>query len=114
MVLQLTVLFVISLDNGLWTQLASSVALGLACGLLQVVLCLARPGAMGLGDATALTLMGVAVAWNSGLTGVSLLWLTMGALGLAGLWFARQRGHDSIAFVPVIVASAVVSLALSG
>ena len=85
--------------------------------ILQGVLALIRPGAMGFGDVTSTLVVGLAVGMY-GLTAVVVWWLAMGLAGLAwmALWlrFDPQRKtvyHDKVPFVPVIVMAGVIAVA---
>ncbi|WP_163226851.1 hypothetical protein [Bifidobacterium choloepi] len=86
---------------------------GVAAGLLQWMLALARPGALGFGDVTASAMCGVAVG-VFGAVVFARWWLLMGLLGLACLatWHRVARS-PGMPFVPVIVLSAVLSVVLS-
>lgn len=88
------------------------------CALVQLGLALIKPGALGLGDVTATLMMGLAVGMT-GLWGVVVWWLSIGALGL--VWIALWRRFDwqrdtpyagKIPFAPVIVLAAVIALAM--
>lgn len=92
------------------------------CAGVQLLLALAKPGALGLGDVTAMLPMGLAVG-AYGLTRVVVWWLAMGVLGLAlmALWgrFDARHGHGhgasdagKVPFVPVIAIAAVVAVAV--
>lgn len=86
------------------------------CFCVQLLLALAKPGALGLGDVTAMLPLGLAVG-AYGLVHVAAWWLAMGVLGLAfvAAWtrFDPQRATPyagRVPFVPVIVAAAVVAV----
>lgn len=86
------------------------------CTGIQLLLTLAKPGALGLGDVTAMLPLGFAVGVY-GLGHVAAWWLAMGVSGLAfvTLWtrFDPQRRTayaGRTPFVPVIVASAVIAV----
>ncbi|MCI1983948.1 MAG: hypothetical protein LKJ47_04140 [Bifidobacteriaceae bacterium] len=111
-----------------WQKLGTAIVLALCCGLVQLVLTLIRPGAIGLGDATATTLMAVGIAMFHGIAGLCVWWLLMGLIGLATLLVSAhscshsrshnhttdtQRGAASIPFVPVIVAAAVLTYVMA-
>ncbi|NEG54603.1 prepilin peptidase [Bifidobacterium platyrrhinorum] len=88
------------------------------CAGVQLLLALARPGALGLGDVTAMLPLGLAVG-AYGLIHVAVWWLAMGVLGLAfvPLWirFDPHRGDaraGKAPFVPVIVTAAVIAVAV--
>jgi leader peptidase (prepilin peptidase)/N-methyltransferase len=66
-------------------HLATAIGFALASGALQVALCVLKPGAMGLGDATALTLLSLGIAWQHGVAGICALWLATGVVGLCAL-----------------------------
>lgn len=92
----------------LWSSLGFAVASGVA----QLALALVRPGALGLGDVTATTLMGTAAgAYGPGT--VALWWLLMGSAGLSMLWVQRRRGKGSIPFAPAVVGGAMAAVALA-
>ncbi|MBW3079999.1 prepilin peptidase [Bifidobacterium saguinibicoloris] len=86
------------------------------CAGVQLLLALAKPGAVGLGDVTAMLPLGLAVG-AYGLFHVVTWWVCLGLLGFlfVALWtrFDPQR-HGAYAgkvpFVPVIVVSAVVAV----
>ena len=111
-------------------HLATAIGFALASGLLQAALCVLKPGAMGLGDATALAFFSLGIAWHFGAVGICTLWLVTGVLGICALGIAqassrvtsrraikgavagvvrREARHISIAFVPVLSAAALVT-----
>ena len=101
--------------------LVQCLLLTLACSGLQLLLALVRPGALGLGDVTATGLVALSLS-VLGWTTILIWWLMMGLLGLAALalvWLARRRGSArtdgplSLAYVPVILAAAVVALLIA-
>ena len=98
--------------------LAQCLLLTLASAGLQFLLALVRPGALGLGDVTATGLVALSLS-VLGWTAILIWWLMMGLLGLVALalvWLARRRRPDrtnnplSLAYVPVILVAAVVTL----
>ncbi|PLS26484.1 prepilin peptidase [Bifidobacterium parmae] len=88
------------------------------CAGVQLLLALAKPGALGLGDVTAMLPPGLAVG-AYGLIHVAFWWLAMGVLGIVfvALWtrLDPQRGTPCAGkapFVPVIVVSGVIAVLL--
>ena len=118
LVLQTVTLLVFSLIRAQPMLLVQCLLLTLASAGLQLLLALIRPGALGLGDVTATGLVALslsALGWAT----ILVWWAMMGLLGLVALalaWLARRRGpvrtHNplSLAYVPVILAAAVVAL----
>ena len=118
LVLQTVTLLVFSLIRAQPMLLVQCLLLTLASAGLQLMLALIRPGALGLGDVTATGLVALslsALGWAT----ILVWWAMMGLLGLVALalaWLARRRGpvrtHNplSLAYVPVILAAAVVAL----
>ena len=118
LVLQTVTLLVFSLIRAQPMLLVQCLLLTLASAGLQLLLALIRPGALGLGDVTATGLVALslsALGWAT----ILVWWAMMGLLGLIALalaWLARRRGpvrtHNplSLAYVPVILAAAVVAL----
>lgn len=120
LVLQTVTLLVFSLIKGRPMLLAQSLLLTLACAGLQLLLALVRPGALGLGDVTATGLVALSLS-VLGWTTILVWWLMMGLLGLVSLalvWLARRRRSArtnnplSLAYVPVILAAAVIALVI--
>ena len=118
LVLQAVTLLGFSLIQGRPMLLVQCLLLTLACTGLQLLLALVRPGALGLGDVTATGLVALSLS-VLGWTAILVWWLMMGLLGLAALalvWLVRRRGSArtdsplSLAYVPVILAAAVVTL----
>ena len=118
LVLQAVTLLGFSLIQGRPMLLVQCLLLTLASAGLQLLLALIRPGALGLGDVTATGLVALSLS-VLGWTAILVWWLMMGLLGLAALalvWLARRRGSArtdsplSLAYVPVILAAAVVAL----
>ena len=116
--LQTITLLVFSLIQARPMLLAQCLLLTLASAGLQFLLALVRPGALGLGDVTATGLVALSLS-VLGWTAVLIWWLMMGLLGLVALalvWLARRRRPDrtnnllSLAYVPVILVAAVVTL----
>ena len=116
--LQTITLLVFSLIQARPMLLAQCLLLTLASAGLQFLLALVRPGALGLGDVTATGLVALSLS-VLGWTAILIWWLMMGLLGLVALalvWLARRRRPDktnnllSLAYVPVILAAAVVTL----
>lgn len=104
-----------AIANDFFTVLQALLFAGLCAGV-QLLLALARPGALGLGDVTAMLPLGLAVG-AYGLLHVVLWWLAMGLLGLAfvPLWTRldpqRRTPHaGKVPFVPVIVAGALAAV----
>ena len=86
------------------------------CAFVQLLLALAKPGALGFGDVTAMLPLGLAVGMY-GLDGVVVWWVAMSVLGLAliALWsrFDPQRNtpyRGKTPFVPAIAAGAAVAV----
>lgn len=120
LVLQTVTLLVFSLIKGRPMLLAQCLLLTLACAGLQLLLALVRPGALGLGDVTATGLVALSLS-VLGWTTILVWWLIMGLLGLVSLalvWLARRRRSArtnnplSLAYVPVILAAAVITLVI--
>lgn len=120
LVLQTVTLLVFSLIKGRPMLLAQCLLLTLACAGLQLLLALVRPGALGLGDVTATGLVALSLS-VLGWTTILVWWLMMGLLGLVSLalvWLARRRRSArtnnplSLAYVPVILAAAVIALVI--
>ncbi|QYN60501.1 hypothetical protein [Bifidobacterium asteroides] len=120
LVLQTVTLLVFSLIKGRPMLLAQCLLLTLACAGLQLLLALVRPGALGLGDVTATGLVALSLS-VLGWTTILVWWLIMGLLGLVSLalvWLARRRRSArtnnplSLAYVPVILAAAVIALVI--
>lgn len=118
LVLQTVTLLVFSLIQGRPMLLAQCLLLTLACAGLQLLLALVRPGALGLGDVTATSLVALSLS-VLGWTTILVWWLMMGLLGLVALTLVRlgrRRGSArtnnplSLAYVPVILAAAVAAL----
>lgn len=89
-----------------------AVVISLGAALLQLLLSLVVPGALGFGDVTATLMAGLAVG-SAGWLAVLYWWLAMGALGLAAIGLGRRFGHRDVPFVPVIVLAAVIAVTLS-
>ncbi|MCX8672238.1 prepilin peptidase [Bifidobacterium sp. B4001] len=120
LVLQTVTLLVFSLIKGRPMLLAQCLLLTLACAGLQLLLALVRPGALGLGDVTATGLVALSLS-VLGWTTILVWWLMMGLLGLVSLalvWLTRRRRSArtnnplSLAYVPVILAAAVIALVI--
>lgn len=98
--------------------LIGSVLICLACTGIQCLLALVRPGALGLGDVTATALLALTLG-PLGWTTILVWWLMMGVLGLGAMAIRRigkGRGTQSetLAYVPVILLTALVATGLSG
>lgn len=114
--LQLVAVFVwAAVSNDFFVVLQALLFMALCAGV-QLLLALAKPGALGLGDVTAMLPLGLAVG-AYGLVHVAVWWLAMGVLGVAFVtsWarFDPQRGTPYAGrtpFVPVIVTAAVVAV----
>lgn len=94
--------------------LVSSLGLCVGSTLLQFILALIRPGALGFGDVTATALVALSLG-PLGLTTVIVWWLLMGLMGLLALavqaLLPLQPGReDGLPFVPVILAAGLVAL----
>ena len=88
------------------------------CAGVQCLLALAKPGALGLGDVTAMLPLGVAVGMR-GLFAVLIWWLALGAVGLAlvAFWtrFDPQQHtpyRGKTPFVPAIFVAAIIAVCL--
>ncbi|KFI97367.1 prepilin peptidase [Bifidobacterium stellenboschense] len=106
-----------AMANDFFTVLQALLFTALCAGV-QLLLALARPGALGLGDVTAMLPLGLAVG-AYGLIHVAVWWLAMGVLGIVfvALWtrLDPQRGTPYAGrtpFVPVIVVSGVIAVLL--
>lgn len=113
-----------SFSGELWKKVATAFVLALCCGLVQLLLCLIAPHAIGLGDATASVLLGFGIAFYHDVIGLCAWWFFIGILGM-GTLFAVQIWHSiagkrtrlnkngdkstSIAFVPVLATAALVT-----
>ncbi|WP_390132603.1 hypothetical protein [Bifidobacterium apicola] len=118
LVIQAVTLLVFSLIRAQPMLLAQCLLLALASAGLQLLLALVRPGALGLGDVTATSLVALSLA-VFGWTTILVWWLMMGLMGLIALalvWMTRRHGPArtnnplSLAYVPVILAAAVAAL----
>ena len=94
-----------------------AVLFSLLCTAVQLLLALARPGALGMGDVTATLAMGLAVG-AMGFVAVVVWWLAMGVLGLAflavwNLLDLQPSRRGKVPFVPVIAAAAAVAVAVA-
>ncbi|MBT1171888.1 prepilin peptidase [Bifidobacterium sp. MA2] len=90
----------------------------LLCAFVQLLLALAKPGALGFGDVTAMLPLGLAVGMY-GLGSVVTWWVAMSLAGLVWILFwtrfdpqrhTRYRGRTP--FVPAIAAGAVFAVLL--
>lgn len=108
-------LVVYSLSGHGIAPLVTAVVLCLGSTGIQFFLALARPGALGLGDVTATSLMAFTIG-PLGWTTTLVWWLLMGVFGLGSLAVGRigkDRGKraDTLAFVPVILVAAAIATA---
>lgn len=109
---QLAVFLLVSpVPRGL-AKAGMATGLGGVCFLIQLALCLAFPTAIGLGDATTAFLLGLAVGYAGGLSAVIMWWFLMGILGLAALGIQQLRKRNSVPFVPIMSAEALLSVLL--
>ncbi len=94
----------------------SALVYAVVAAVIQLVLALLRPGAVGFGDVTATAMLGYMMG-AYGLTRFVLWWLLMGIVGLLWIalwqWFAARYLRNSackVPFVPVILCSAVIAM----
>lgn len=120
---------------GCLTQLAANVAYGLVinslfvvvqsllfaviAAVLQCLLALAKPGALGFGDVTCTLVIGLGVGLF-GLTAMVVWWLAMGLVGLAwmAIWIRFDPQSDTpyagkVPFAPVIVVAGLIAVGVT-
>lgn len=95
--------------------LATAAVLCLGSTGIQFFLALVRPGALGLGDVTATSLMAFTIGPLGWITTL-VWWLLMGVFGLGSLAVGRIgkdrcKRADTLAFVPVILVAAAIATA---
>jgi len=106
-------LAVASATTGDWGALARAVACGVAAWLVYLVLALAVPGGLGLGDATLGALVSLPlgyVAWGAPVVAFLAAYLVSGVAALAGLGLGRLHLKSDIAFGPYILLGALVAV----
>lgn len=106
-------LAVASATTGDWGALARAVACGVAGWLVYVVLALALPGGLGLGDATLGGLVSLPLgylAFGAPVVAFVAGYLVSGAAALVGLALRRLHLKSDIAFGPYILLGALVAL----
>lgn len=108
-----------------WTGLANrffvvlqALLFAVLCALVQLLLALAKPGALGLGDVTAMLPLGLAVGMY-GLGSVVTWWVVMSVVGLVWVLFWTRfdpQRHTAYKgktpFVPAIAVGAVAAVLL--
>lgn len=114
--LQLVAVIIAALAGNTLFLVIQSAIFALVCTVIQCGLALLKPGSLGFGDVTTTLVMGLAVG-TTGLWGVVIWWLAMGALGLVWILFWQrfdwQRNTPyagKVPFAPVIVVAAVIAL----
>ncbi|OZG66945.1 peptidase A24 [Bifidobacterium aquikefiri] len=100
------------IQGGSMAVIVEALLISLLSALVQLLLALLRPGALGFGDVTCTLLIGLAVG-SQGIFRSALWWLIMGLLGCCCLVWAHMRGLDSIAYAPVIVSSGLIATVLN-
>lgn len=94
--------------------LVASFGLCLSSTLLQFILALIRPGALGFGDVTATALVALSLG-PLGFTTIIIWWLLMGILGLLALAVqalisSHPGKEEGLPFVPVILVAGLAAL----
>ncbi len=106
-------LAVASATTGDWGALARAVACGVAGWLVYVVLALALPGGLGLGDATLGGLVSLPLGYlalGAPVVAFVAAYLVSGVAALVGLALRRLHLKSDIAFGPYILLGALVAL----
>jgi leader peptidase (prepilin peptidase)/N-methyltransferase len=106
-------LAIASATTGDWGALARAVACGVAAWVAYVILALAVPGGLGLGDATLGGLVSLALgylAWGAPVVAFVAAYLVSGAAALVGLALRRLHLKSDIAFGPYILLGALLAL----
>lgn len=104
-----------SASTGDWAALGRAVACGVAGWLLYVLIALAWPGGLGLGDATLGGLVALPLgylAWWVPVVGVLLAYLVAGVVAVVGLALRRLHLKSDIAFGPFILLGALAAVFL--
>jgi len=105
-------LAVASATTGDWGSLARAVACAVAVWLVYLVLALAVPGGLGLGDATLGGLVSLPlgyVAWGAPVVAFLAAYAVSGVAALVGLALRRLELKSDIAFGPYILLGALVA-----
>ncbi len=106
-------LAIASATTGDWGALGRAVACGVAGWLVYVVLALAVPGGLGLGDATLGGLVSLPLgylAWGAPVVAFVAAYLVSGVVALVGLALRRLHLKSDIAFGPYILVGALVAV----
>lgn len=97
-----------------WPQVGTAVAISAICALLMYGMSKIKPGALGLGDASATFVLTLSVGWFSWMA-MLYWWIAVGLIGLIYLGVMKARkAPTSVAFpfVPVLTAATVVVILL--
>ena len=101
-----------ALNNQLFTVMIA-VVISIGAAILQLLLGLIKPGALGFGDVTITLVIGLAVG-SLGWMAVLYWWLAMGVIGMAAIVVnTRIRRKDDVPFAPVIVISGILATLLT-
>lgn len=106
-----------TLNNDLFAVL-QAILFAVLCTVLQWLLALGKPGALGLGDVTAMLPLGLAVGLR-GLFAVLLWWIALGVVGLTLVAFwtrfdpQQHTGYrGKTPFVPAIFTAALIAVSV--
>jgi leader peptidase (prepilin peptidase)/N-methyltransferase len=106
-------LAIASATTGDWGALARALACGAGAWLVYLVLAVALPGGLGLGDATLGGLVSLPLgylAWAAPVVGFVAAYLLSGVVALVGLALRRIHLKSDIAFGPFILIGSLVAL----